>query len=66
MQHPDGSMTRLVDPTEADALREKLEELTDKPHPVFAEGEILEIKGGKWKVHKILSHGRMVLKTVPY
>ncbi len=66
MQQPDGSLTRLYDASEARELAEKLEALTDKVHPVFTEGEELEIKGGKWRVHKILSRGRMVLKTVPY
>lgn len=66
MQQPDGSLTRLHDEDEARDLARKLEELTDKAHPVFVLGEVIEIKGGKWKVHKILSRGRMVLKTVPY
>lgn len=66
MQQPDGALTRLRDGEEARTLAEKLVELTGKPHPVFTVGEVVEIKGGKWKVHKILSRGRMVLKTVPY
>lgn len=66
MQQPDGSLTRMHDAKEARELAEKLEAMTGKSHPVFTEGEVVEIKGGKWKVHKILSRGRMLLKTVPY
>ena len=66
MQQPDGSLTRLHDADEARELSEKLEAMTDKPHPVFTVGEELEIKGGKWKVQKIFPRGRMLLKTLPY
>ena len=66
MQSPDGSLTRLHDEEEALALKAKLEKLTGKPHAVFTVGEVVEIKDAKWKVLRILSHGRMVLKTVPY
>ncbi len=66
MQKPDGGLTRLQDAGEASDLAQKLEALTGKPHPVFTEGEVLEIKGGKWRVQKILARGRMILKTVKY
>lgn len=66
MQHPDGRLERFDTEDEARTLAEKLEEVTGKAHPVFREGEVLEIKGGKWKVAKIMSRGRMVLKTVAY
>ena len=66
MQEPDGSLTRFSDEEEARTISRELEELTGKPHPVFTEGEVLEIRGGRWKVVKLLARGRMMLKTVPY
>ena len=66
MQAPDGSLTGFSDEEEARTISRELEELTGKPHPVFTKGEVLEIKGGKWKVVRLLTRGRMMLKTVPY
>lgn len=65
MQSPDGHLLR----GELDALEEKrdaLEAETGKPHPIFHEGKIVEIEGGKWRVTKIMSRDRMVLKAHPY
>lgn len=33
--------------------------------PVFTVGEVLEIKGGKFRVHSIRSRGRLILKGIP-
>jgi len=65
MQQPDG---RLI-PGAFEELRERAQRLeaeTGKPHPIFTEGEVLEIRGGKWKIVSLLKRGRMMLKAVPY
>jgi hypothetical protein len=33
--------------------------------PVFAIGEIVEVKGGKFKIYDIRSRGRLYLKGIP-
>ncbi len=43
----------------------KLESESGKPHPVFVVGEELEIKGGRFRVHKILRN-RLMLKPIKY
>ena len=65
MQQPDGTLRQAPEET-LRALKAEMEAATGKPHPIFREGEVLEIKGGKWKVASILKRGRMVLKAVPY
>lgn len=65
MQEPDGTL-RQGREDELRGLQAAMEAATGKPHPIFHEGEVLEIKGGKWKVASILKRGRMVLKAVPY
>ena len=81
MQQPDGQIKPLTDfftkkqidemggPEQQLAnLRQKsqeLEEKTGKPHPVFEVGEELELKGGKFVVHKIRGK-RLILKSIRY
>lgn len=43
----------------------ELEKETGKKHPIFVVGEELTIKGGLFKVHKILKN-RMMLKPIKY
>ena len=43
----------------------ELEKETGKMHPIFVVGEELTIKGGRFKVHKILKN-RMMLKPIKY
>jgi len=65
MQMPDGRL-EMGEKETLEQLKAELEEETGKPHPIFHEGEVLDIKGGKWKVVSILKRGRMMLKAVPY
>jgi len=65
MQTPSGSMVPGM-MEELLAQQEKAERETGKPHPIFSEGEVLTIRGGKWKVAKLMKGGRMMLKAVPY
>ena len=43
----------------------RLEKESGKPHPVFVVGEEIEIKGGRFRVHKILRN-RLMLKPIRY
>ena len=43
----------------------ELEEETGKPHPVFVQGETIEIRGGKFKVDKI-EKDFLILKAMEY
>ena len=43
----------------------RLERETGKPHPIFTKGEVLEIKGGRFKVSQILKD-RLILKPIKY
>lgn len=43
----------------------ELESASGKPHPVFSVGETVEVKRGKFRVHKILKN-RLVLKPIKY
>lgn len=65
MQTPDGDMV-YGDRDALERLRSELEESTGKTYPIFEEGEVVNLKGGKWRVQKIMSRGRMMLKAVPY
>ena len=65
MQEPDGTLRQAPEEV-LRGLQAEMEAATGKPHPIFHEGEVLEIKGGKWKVLSILKRGRMLLKAVPY
>ena len=78
MQTPEGNFKLLDDlielPPEMDAKKQleelekkarELEASTGKPHPVFEVGEEVEIKGGKFRVHKILRN-RLMLKPIKY
>jgi hypothetical protein len=82
MQGPDGQIKGLVDIFTKDQLdrmggpeqqlanlKQKalgLEQETGKPHPVFEVGEVVEVKGGKFRVHQIKGRKRLVLKPVKY
>lgn len=65
MQQPSGSMKQFDSKELADLESGKRERATGKPHPVFEIGEIINIKGGKWKVSRI-SETRMYLDAMPY
>ncbi len=82
MQAPDGTLKpiteffsdeelKVMDDTSHQLvnLQQKATELeakTGKPHPVFVEGEVVEIKGGKFRVHRIMGRKRLVLKPIQY
>ena len=67
MQTPDGELRPflLKELVEAKAEADKLKMSTGKPHPIFVVGEEVMIKGGMFKVHKLLRN-RMVLKPIKY
>ena len=82
MQQPDGQIKGLVDVFTKEQLDDmktgeqrlanlrrrslELEQETGKPHPVFTEGERVELKGGKFIVHRIKGKKRLILKPVRY
>lgn len=66
MQTPSGDLIPFEGLDAAREEAERLEELTGKPHPVYQVDQIVEISGGKWRVTKILTRGRMHLKAHPY
>ena len=67
MQTPDGKLKPflLADLVEAEAQADKLRMATGKPHPIFVVGEEVMVKGGMFKVHKIMKN-RMMLKPIKY
>ena len=65
MQTPEGTMEPFSKLLEAEKESQRLERATGKPHPTFLVGEELMIKGGRFRVHKILRN-RMMLKPVKY
>jgi len=81
MQTPEGNFKKLADlfnkeqlegikslENQLSTLQQKaksLQEETGKPHPVFIEGEELDIKGGKFRVHRI-ARNRLILKPIKY
>ena len=78
MQQPDGFFKQLsgeerdrvlgIFGSEKKALEaesRQLERETGKPHPVFAQNEEIEIKGGKFRILSIKKN-RMILKPIPY
>lgn len=82
MQQPDGQIHGLADVFTKEQLEamsgneqhlanlkqraRELEAETGKPHPVFEVGEVVEIKGGKFRVHQIKGRKRLVLKPIKY
>ena len=65
MQQPSGDFKFFKDLEVAQEASKKKEKETGKPHPVFFRGEILEIRGGKFKVLMILKD-RLILRPIPY
>jgi len=81
MQQPEGTINPITDffskekldkmkdiEDQLSSLRQKsveLEEKTGKPHPVFVQGEELQIRGGKFKVDKI-EKDFLILKPIKY
>lgn len=65
MQKPEGKLESFDEKKLAELESAAREQATGKPHPVFEVGEILTLKGGKWKVSRI-STTRMYLDAVPY
>ncbi len=81
MQQPDGKIKPITDfftEEELDAMKDgrdrltnlvqksrELETQTGKPHPVFIQGETIEIRGGKFKVDKI-EENYLILKPIKY
>jgi len=66
LSHEIAARLALLDIEILKARAAELEAETGKAHPVFSEGEVIELRGGKWKIQKLLSRGRMMLKAVPY
>ena len=65
MQSPEGHLELSDDMKELLGISKDLERETGKPHPVFTEGEELEIKGGRFRVHRLLKN-RVILKPIKY
>lgn len=72
MQHPDGTLEQFNNEEElqtaVEALQDEIDGMENGPKvaPTFRVGEVIPLKGGKFKVAKILSRGRIHLKSIGY
>lgn len=66
VQDPSGDLTPFESKEEMERVQANMEALTGNQYPTFEVDEVLDIKGGKFKVTRIMSRGRMVLKGVAY
>ncbi len=65
MQQPSGNFEMFKKLDDAQDISKQREKETGKPHPIFVKGELLEIRGGQFKVLMVLKD-RLILRPIPY
>lgn len=66
MQQPaPPKLTEFEGLEEALGVSKQKEKETGKPHPVFSVDEVVELKGGRFRIHAIKKN-RLILKPIKY